>query len=99
MGKLTSILRERSALQDADVAAMARLFDRYYDGATPGQFKQDLAGKTHVIELRDGDALCGFSPLCVYDLQAVAGRPGPIVSIRPSASTISSARTWSAVVP
>lgn len=78
MGKLTSILRERSALQDADVAAMARLFDRYYEGATPGQFKKDLAGKTHVIELRDGDTLCGFSTLCVDDLDGVAGQPAPI---------------------
>jgi hypothetical protein len=71
-------VRERSALSDDDVAAMARLFDRYYEGAAPGQFNADLATKTHVIELREGDALCGFSTLCVYGLDAAAGLPGPI---------------------
>lgn len=78
MGKLTSRVRERHALNDADTAAMARLFERYYESTTPAQFQRDLATKTHVIELRDGDVLCGFSTLCVYDLDAVPGRPGPV---------------------
>lgn len=67
MGKLKSLIRERSALSGDDVLAMARLFDRYYEGGSPDQFTEDLAGKTHVIELRDGDVLCGFSTLYVYD--------------------------------
>lgn len=75
MGKLKSLIRERSALSDGDVVAMASLFDRYYEGASPAQFKTDLAGKTHVIELRDGDALCGFSTMCVYDLGDVGDSP------------------------
>ncbi|MGM9480972.1 hypothetical protein ACS5PN_07255 [Roseateles sp. NT4] len=66
-------MRERSALGEGDVAAMADLFERYYEGGPPSQFKQDLAGKTHVIELRDGDTLCGFSTLCVYDFDATQG--------------------------
>lgn len=78
MGRLKSLVRERSALNADDVAAMACLFDRYYEGANPGQFAHDLAGKTHVIELRDGNALCGFSTLCVDDVDASAGQPRPI---------------------
>lgn len=73
MGKLTALVRERGALTDGDVAAMARLFDRYYDGGAPAQFLRDLDGKTHVIELRDGAALCGFSTLCVYESDAAGG--------------------------
>jgi len=75
MRKLKSLVRERSAINDDEVAEMARLFDRYYEGATPSQFARDLTGKTHVIELRDGDALCGFSTLCVYDLSEAANQP------------------------
>ena len=78
MGKLKSCVRERRELNEDDVAAMVRLFDNYYEGAAPTQFAQDLSGKTHVIELRDGDALCGFSTLCVYELAEVAGQLGPI---------------------
>ena len=66
-------VRERGALSEDDVAAMAGLFERYYEGGPPSQFKEDLAGKTHVIELRDGDTLCGFSTLCVYDFEAAQG--------------------------
>ena len=66
MGRLTSFVRERSELNDNDVVKMERLFDRYYECTSPAQFTQDLAGKTHVIELRDGETLCGFSTLCVY---------------------------------
>jgi hypothetical protein len=79
MGKLKSLIRERSALSDDDVVAMAHLFDRYYEGGSPAQFTEDLAGKTHVIELRDGDVLCGFSTLCVYDLGDVDDRPIRII--------------------
>jgi hypothetical protein len=78
MGTLKSFVRERSTLGEGDVAAMAGLFGRYYEGATPVQFMKDLAAKTHVIELRDGGVLCGFSTLCVYDLDQAAGQAGPI---------------------
>lgn len=78
MGKLRSLVRECSTLSHGDVAAMAKLFDRYYEGGTPAQFAKDLAGKTHVIELHDKDSLCGFSTLCVYDLDEAGGQPGPI---------------------
>jgi hypothetical protein len=78
MGKLRSLVRECSALSHGDVAAMALLFDRYYEGGAPAQFAKDLAGKTHVIELRDRDSLCGFSTLCMYDLEDAGGQPSPI---------------------
>lgn len=78
MGRLTSLVRERSELNVDDVAAMERLFDRYYECVTPKQFTRDLAGKTHVIELRDGDTLCGFSTLCVDDVDGLQGQAGPV---------------------
>jgi hypothetical protein len=79
MAKLKSLIRERSTLSDDDVAAMTRLFDRYYEGGSPAQFTKDLASKTHVIELRNDDVLCGFSTLCIYDLDDVDSRgEGPI---------------------
>lgn len=77
MGRLKSLVRERSALGEDDVAAMARLFDRYYESGVHAQFTRDLAEKTHVIELRDGDELCGFSTLCVYDVDEAPNLRGP----------------------
>lgn len=78
MGRLKPLIRERGTLSHDEVAAMATLFERYYAGGSRDQFIQDLAGKTHVIELRDGDILCGFSTLCVYGLGPSEGRPGAI---------------------
>jgi hypothetical protein len=93
MGKLTSHVRERAALKDDDVASMTHLFDRYYESTTPTQFTKDLASKTHVIELRDGGALCGFSTLSVYELDTVQGQPGPI-TVMFSGDTIIDRAYW-----
>ena len=44
---------------------MYALHDRYYGGARQNDFERDLAGKSHVIELRDDVGLRGFSTLCL----------------------------------
>jgi hypothetical protein len=68
MGKLRSRIRERRYLSAQDVASMYDLFERYYDGASRSRFEHDLAGKTHVIELRDGSRLHGFSTAAVFQV-------------------------------
>jgi hypothetical protein len=75
MPQLHARVRERSALSTAEVSAMHDLFDRYYEGGSRQVFENDLAGKTHVIELNDdNDRLRGFSTLAVFDI-ADDGRP------------------------
>lgn len=74
MGKLSARVRERRHLSANDVAAMYALFDRYYEGGSEASFEQDLAGKTHVIELHDETQLRGFSTLAVFDIDR-PGRP------------------------
>ncbi|MDQ6684578.1 MAG: hypothetical protein M3Z16_05565 [Pseudomonadota bacterium] len=70
MERLRACIRERSELGSDDVAAMYALFDRYYEGGSAEVFAVDLAGKSHVIELRDeADVLCGFSTLAVFSVE------------------------------
>lgn len=47
---------------------MVALFELYYEGGSQALFEHDLAGKTHVIELRDGAQLRGFSTLALFDI-------------------------------
>ncbi|MES2887520.1 MAG: hypothetical protein V4739_05850 [Pseudomonadota bacterium] len=52
---------------------MFALFDRCYSGGSPALFAADLARKSHVIELREGGLLQGFSTIEVFDVEADAG--------------------------
>ena len=65
MPHLSARVVPRVALSDANAHAMYALFERYYDGVSPAQFRADLAGKSHVIELREGDELRGFSTIAL----------------------------------
>lgn len=67
MRHLTATVRARETLLDADVEHMYALFERYYDATTAQQFRADLAAKSHVIELREGTALRGFSTIALID--------------------------------
>jgi hypothetical protein len=50
-------------LGDDEVDAMYALYDRYYGGGDAMLFRADLAQKSHLIWLAEGDRLCGFSTL------------------------------------
>jgi hypothetical protein len=67
------------SLDDATLAAMWRLFDATYCDVSEATFRRDLAGKEHVILLRDRrGALKGFSAVTSFATR-VAGRPVVIV--------------------
>jgi hypothetical protein len=74
MGRLTAFVRPRREVSDGDVAAMYRLYAEYYAATSQDLFRSDLDDKDHVIELRDGASLRGFSTLAVMDYE-VAGEP------------------------
>ncbi len=69
MGKLHAQVRERAALNDADIARMYDLYAAYYDGTSFALFADDLAAKSHVIELTAEGALCGFSTLALLPFE------------------------------
>ncbi|RPI45256.1 MAG: hypothetical protein EHM59_10660 [Betaproteobacteria bacterium] len=54
---------------------MFGLYERYYGGAREGDFRADLSQKSHLIELREGAALRGFSTLALqrYELADETG--------------------------
>jgi len=58
-------VRPRAELADGEIAALFALYERYYDGSSEAIFREDLADKSHLIELRDGETLCGFSTIAV----------------------------------
>ncbi len=63
------------SLEEAQRRHMYHLFGSYYDGVTEERFRQDLAGKDHVILLSEAGSgtLRGFSTLKNLEL-TVAGR-------------------------
>jgi hypothetical protein len=68
-------VRSRAELTPADVAELYALYDCYYAGGGEVVFSEDLAGKSHVIELREGTTLRGFSTLVTQSFVA-DGEPG-----------------------
>jgi len=48
---------------------MFALYDRYYEGAGESAFREDLAAKSHVIELRVGPVLRGFSTVALQPFE------------------------------
>jgi hypothetical protein len=68
-GPLHARVRDRAALADDDVAQMFALYATYYAGTNFALFADDLAGKSHVIELMADGALVGFSTLAVLPFE------------------------------
>jgi hypothetical protein len=68
-GPLHAVVRERKALSADDVARMYALYATYYDGTSCALFADDLAGKSHVIELTAEGMLVGFSTLAVLPFE------------------------------
>lgn len=90
--ELTSTVRGRESIGDAQIGEMYSLFSRYYGGADESLFRHDLAQKQHVIELRHGDALAGFSTVAVYDFRDAAS--GTDITVMFSGDTIIDHRCW-----
>jgi len=53
---------------------MYALYAEYYDSTSRDMFADDLQEKTHVILLRNGDQLCGFSTLALVESER-SGKP------------------------
>jgi len=53
---------------------MFALYDRYYGGAGESAFREDLAAKSHVIELREGETLRGFSTVALQSFECEGER-------------------------
>ena len=67
--KLVARVRDASDLTESDALEMFRLYDTYYEGTDFALFEHDLAGKTHVIELRANGSLRGFSTAQVIEFE------------------------------
>lgn len=69
MNRLTTRVRGRETLLESEIDAMFALYGSYYDGTTVEIFREDLAGKSHVLMLESEGALRGFSTLAVIDFE------------------------------
>jgi len=85
-----STLAARGEVSPAEAEEMHRLLGRYFDGVGREQFLRDLAEKTHVIRLRRGPELVGFSTLLAYETE-FENQP---VSLIYSGDTIVSPEAW-----
>jgi hypothetical protein len=74
MPRLKALVRRRAELQAAEIGRMYGLYAAYYDATSPERFQSDLAGKDFVIELREGEALRGFSTLALMEFGGRAAR-------------------------
>ena len=59
-------IRRVTRTDEADVAAMERLYRAYYEGAAETDFIRDLEAKDAAIVLREGETVCGFSTFRVF---------------------------------
>ncbi len=78
MTKLQATIRRRCELSTADVAQMYALYCAYYAATDERLFAQDMAHKSHVIELRGEAGLQGFSTLQLLRLE-LDGMPQLVV--------------------
>ena len=83
-------LSARAELTIAQTDEMYRLLTCYFDGVSRGQFYHDLAEKTHVIRLRRGSDLVGFSTLLAYETTCEQS----LVSVIYSGDTIVAPEAW-----
>lgn len=77
-------------LDDAQRSRMLELMQRYYENVEPAAFHADLAAKTWVILLREGETLEGFSTQQLFEHE-VGGRR---VLVLFSGDTIIDKRCW-----
>jgi len=89
MEGLRSRILDRRAIGEPETAEMYALYSRYYGGTDEAQFRADLAGKDHVIELRQGEMLAGFSTVAVFEF-----REAREITVMFSGDTIIDHRFW-----
>lgn len=87
---LTAQTLARSEVSPALRAELQNLLERHFEGVEPAQFTADLNEKSHVILLRRGSTLVGFSTLLIYETTA-GGRPATVVY---SGDTIVDPEAW-----
>jgi hypothetical protein len=88
---LRAEVMERMSITSSLAAEMYGLYARHYSDTTPRTFLCDLAGKTHVLVLKDAaDRLIGFSTLQLY----VSTAPGYPVRTIYSGDTIIDPSHW-----
>jgi hypothetical protein len=78
--KLVARVRNACDVSESDALEMFRLYDAYYEGTQFALFSHDLAGKTHVIELRSKGILRGFSTVQVIEFELGGTRNRAIFS-------------------
>jgi hypothetical protein len=61
--KLAARIRDAHEVSEADALEMFGLYESYYESTSFSLFRRDLAEKKHVIELRSGGVLRGFSTI------------------------------------
>ena len=69
MPRITATTVPVGRLTPAERDAMWAVFERYYEDVSRATFEADLAGKDHVILLRDGAAVRGFSTVCTRPIE------------------------------
>jgi hypothetical protein len=69
VNRLTTRSCGRESLGEPEVRAMFALYDTYYDGTSESLFREDLAGKSHVLLLESDGELRGFSTVAVVDFE------------------------------
>jgi hypothetical protein len=76
MNRLAAQIRSQDELAEADRLTMFQLYQRYYEATSLELFLDDLASKSHIVELHAEGALCGFSTLSIMDfeLEGIAAR-------------------------
>jgi len=67
VNRLTTRVRDRESLGEPDIRAMYALYETYYEGTSDSIFRDDLAGKSHVLLLESEGELRGFSTVAVID--------------------------------
>ncbi|MFO1449451.1 MAG: hypothetical protein U1F61_14955 [Opitutaceae bacterium] len=87
---LVSQVWDRTDLTPSLRGELRALLDRHFEGVDPVQFSADLDEKSHVILLRRGPALVGFSTLLVYETRV----DGEAVSVVYSGDTIVDPEAW-----
>jgi hypothetical protein len=69
VNRLTTRLRTRESLVETDIRSMYTLYESYYDGTSEPIFRDDLAGKSHVLLLESEGELRGFSTVAIVDFE------------------------------
>lgn len=69
MTRLAARIRPQNELAEEGRLSMFRLYESYYEATSLDLFLQDLAAKSHVIELYADGALRGFSTLSTIDFE------------------------------